>query len=340
MKQRPSDPFANPSTPFPSEAERIHASGLRPEKITDVPRCASGLPLASWRALVVAMNDALHTRVAATRFCGDHFRALSSDGAMLVLYLDKLALRCRAHPVDAIRAEVEAHVARVLALRPVLASKAPPPFAEAAPRLLAQVYRADGVPPGPGTAVVRPLCAGLVTMLALDLGPAITTVSPAWCEAWGQPDDALLRLGVENLRRRAVHREPLMGGVPGFMLTAEDIALSAQVHHLASHLDAVPRAGALVALPTRSLLLCVPLGEPTRAAQMRRVHETVVMLRALQVGLADIAPEEPVFSRDLYWWRAGEMRTFSLRFEGQHALLTPPAGFEAALTEPHRRSVN
>lgn len=343
MKQRPSDPFAdvsNLNTPFHQEAERVHACGLRPDLITAVPPCASGLPLAAWRTLVVAMDDALHARAVHVRFAGDHFRAISPAGAVMVLRLDRLVGRCRARAIGDIAAEVEAHVAKVLALGPVLAKKEPPPFREVAPRLLAQVYRTDMVPPDRGHALVRPLCEGLVTMLALDLGPAITTVSPAWCEAWGQPEDTLFRLGLENVRRRAVHRAPMVCDLPGFVLTANDIALSAQVHHLAAHLGAVPRAGALVALPTRSVLLCVPLSAPTREGQLTRVHNTVITLRALQVGLEQVSPEEPAFSRELYWWRDGEMRVFPVRFVGQHAILAPPAGFEEALADRRRADAN
>lgn len=343
MKQRSSDPFAkiaNLNTPFHQEAERIHANGLRPEMIAAVPGCASGLSLAAWRALVVATNDALRARALVARFAGDHFRAVSPDAMAMVLHLDKLAARCRGRSIDAIPSEVEAHVEGVLALRPVLASKDPPPFRDIAPRLLAQVYRTDMVPPDAGHALARPLCEGLVTMLALDLGPAVTTVPMAWCEAWGQTDEALFRLGVENLRRRDLRRERLPCRVPGFLLSAEDICLSGQVHHLATHLGVVPRAGALVALPTRSLLLCVPLSAGDRDGQREIVRETVSILRDLQAGLARLMPETQTFSRDLYWWRDGVMKRFPVRILEKHAVLQPPDGFDEVVEGVAPRSVN
>jgi hypothetical protein len=248
----------------------------------------------------------------------------------MVLRLDKVAARCCARSLDAIAAEVMDHVEKVLALSPVLASKSPPPFEEVAPRLIAQVYRDDLAPPGPGHALVRPLGDGLVTILALDLGPAIVTVAPAWCDEWGQPEDALFRRGVENLRRRAVRRERLPCKVAGFLLSAEDVCLAGQIHHLARHIGRVPRAGALVALPTRSLLLCVPLIAEGRDRCIELVRETMSILRDLQVGLARLMPDRPVFSRDLYWWRDGEMKRFAAVERHGETFILPPKGFDEA----------
>lgn len=342
MKQRssrPVDPLADLNTPFHQEAERVHAGGLQPEKITAVPRCVGVLSLASWRALVVAMNDALRPFGLLVRFVGDHFRAVSSDGAMMVLHLDKLALRCRGRSPDAIRVEVEAHVGRVLSARSVLAAEGPMPFSEAAPRLLAQVSREDMLTAG-ADALVRPLCEGLVTTLAMDVGPAIVTVSRSWCEAWGEPDDALLRRGVENLRRRPVQRGELAYGGQGFMLTSDELTTAAQVHLLATHLGSAPGAGALVLLPTRGLLLCVPLVAGSTAGVMTAVRETFELMRDLWEGLALYAPTEPEFSRDLYWWHEGTLRRFPVRIHGRLAMMVPPPGFVEVVESLARRDAN
>lgn len=343
MKQRPSRPveaLENLNTPFHQEAERIHAGGLRPEQITRVPRCAGGLSLASWRALVVAMNDALRPSGSLVRFVGDHFRVISSDGALMVLHLDNLAVRCRGRSIEAIRVEVAAHVGRVLSARSVVAADGPPPFSEAAPRLLAQVYREEMLPPGGADALVRPLCEGLVTMLAMDVGAAVVTVSRSWCDAWGEPDDALLRRGVENLRRRPVQRGELAHGGSGFMLTSDELTTAAQVHLLATHLECAPGAGALVLLPTRGLLLCVPLTASSPAQVLGVVRETFELMRDLWEGLALYAPTEPEFSRDLYWWHEGTLRRFPVRIHGRFAMMVPPPGFVEVVEQQARRDAN
>jgi len=343
MKQRssrPVDPIANLNTPFHQQAERTHAGGLRPEEITEVPRCVLGHSLASWRALVVATNDALRPSGFLVRFVGDHFRVISSDGALMVMHLDTLALRCRGRSREAIRAEAEAHVRRVLSARSVVAADGPPPFAVAAPRLVAQVYREEMLPPGGADALVRPLCEGLVTMLAMDVGAAVVTVSRSWCDAWGEPDDALMRRGVENLRHRPVQRGELAHGGQGFMLTSDELTTAAQVHLLATHLEHAPGAGALVLLPTRGLLLCVPLAGGSTAEVMSVVRETFALMRDLWEGLALYAPTEPEFSRDLYWWHEGTLRRFPVRIQGRFAMMMPPPGFVEVVEHLSRHDAN
>ncbi|MFN2523537.1 MAG: hypothetical protein ABR614_09555, partial [Mycobacteriales bacterium] len=90
------------------------------------------------------------------------------------------------------------------------------------------------------------------------------------------------------------------------------------LHRLGSLVD-VPAAGALIALPTRHLLLVAPLRTRTLAVEAAQL----LLLNADRIWSDGPWPLSP----DLWWWRSGEL----LHLPGTTTSLSPPVEFVRVL---------
>lgn len=306
------------------EVRQTHMGGLRPERIASVPPGVS-LPLATWRVLVVAVDAQLHAREVLARFVGDRFILVTPAGEVCELELLDLAARCHGASVDTIRTLAEAQVQALLGDCQPMEPEALPTFEVAAPRILAQVFRDEVIADKREHLIARPLCEGLVSVLSIDLEFGIGSLTREITRAWGRSDESLMRLGVENLRRRKVERTSLRElGLPGFLLFADDIALCAQVQVLSSHLGRHHPAGALVAMPSRHTLLCIPLEQGDLKKTAQRFADAVVMSGVLFKELARISAGEAAFSDAVYWWRDGALRAVPAQRTATGAFVMPP----------------
>lgn len=309
--------------------------GLVPERIVDVPPWASFLPLAAWRALLVAMQNDLSGRQIAARYAGDHFSAAFPDGRVGRLAIVNLAERCRAEPVDEFPRMVREHFDRVIGPLPE-APEAPESFDQVAPGIIAHMYRDEMVAASRHTLIARPLCPGLLTAVAVDFGNCVGSLPRDIAAKWGRSDDEMFRVGMENIQRRAVTRESLpVAGLPGLMLSADDYTVASQIHFLGNHLGAHYPAGALVALPTRNLLLCVALQTRDALRSVERIAETVAVVHDLFEDLASrVRNAEQMFSPDLYWWRDGVVRPLPAAMTPEGPVVAPPQDFlDAVLSQ-------
>lgn len=164
--------------------------------------------------------------------------------------------------------------------------------------------------------VLRPLAAGLVEVLVVDVRGAVRAVPPAVVARWGVPPDVLLDLG----RQQVLEGPPLdrrtvdLGGAQVVALESPSAFAATHVHLLPVYVD-VPPAGALVALPTRHLLLVAPM--QTRQGVLDAAQALLVNADLLwRQGPGALAP-------DLWWWRAGRL----LLLPGTPTSLAPPVEF-------------
>ncbi len=164
--------------------------------------------------------------------------------------------------------------------------------------------------------VAAALCEGLVEVLHVDAQGVLTTVPPGIAIGWGVAADALLDRGrrqVLALETPTVEQVDLGAGGVSAVQTSSPFAGS-QVHRLAELLD-VPPDGALVAAPTRHLLLAAPV-------QGRQT--TLDLAQALLVNADRLWEQGPgPLSPDLYWWRDGAL----LHLPGTPTSLSPPEAF-------------
>lgn len=164
--------------------------------------------------------------------------------------------------------------------------------------------------------VRRPLADGLVEVLVADIAGTVRTLSPAVVAAWGRDPAALLDLG----RRQVLDGPPPLGrtvdlgGAQVLALESPSAFTATHVHVLPAYAD-LTADGALVALPTRHLLLVAPLR--TRQGALDAAQALLVNAELLwQQGPGALSP-------DLWWWRDGAL----VLLPGTPTSLSPPAAF-------------
>lgn len=326
------------SAPRVDDARHLHSAGLRVERVTSVPAWASYLSLAQWRSLLHAVEHDLGARGLLARFQGDHFSATFPDGRLAQLGLVNLAARCRGADVEQHHALARAHFDAVVG--PILAPTSNPvdglSYAECAPRLIVHLYRADAIGDARDRIIARPLCDGLVSAIALDLGSAIASLPADLPARWGRSEDELFRVGLANVERRRVHRETFPSHeLPGVIVSGDHHSVTSQVHFLNNHLGRHHPAGAIVALPARSMLFAIPLRTGADADALERLTRAVTTALDLLDGVAtDPLFADQRFSPDLYWWCDGVLRLLPAAKTPAGPAVMPPDELMAALLEP------
>jgi hypothetical protein len=321
--------------PRVDDARHHHAAGLRVERVTDVPAWAPYLPLARWRSLLEAVDRDLGARGLLARFQGDHFTAAFPDGRVAELGLVNLAARCRGADAgrqrDLVRDHFDAVLGPLTAPAPALADA--PAYADIASRLVVHLYRADAIGDARDRIVARPLCDGLVSALAVDLGTAIASLPVDLPARWGRSEDELFRAGLANVERRRVRREVFpSGALPGVVVSGDHHSVTSQVHFLNGHLGRRHPAGAIVGLPARSMIFAIPLRTGADADAMERLTRAVTAGLDLLDGVAsDPMFADQRFSPDLYWWRDGELRRLPAARTPAGPAVMPPDEMVAAL---------
>ena len=168
--------------------------------------------------------------------------------------------------------------------------------------------------------VSAPLAAGLVEALVAEIGGAVASVPRTAAETWGVPADELLREGRERVLAGSVpdRRELDLDGVPVVTLESTGPFTATHVHRLGAYVD-VPAAGALVAMPTRHLVLAAPL---------RTREQAIDAAQLLLVNADRIWTAGPgALSPDLFWWRPSGL----VHLPGTPTSLSPPLEFVQVL---------
>lgn len=159
------------------------------------------------------------------------------------------------------------------------------------------------------------LCDGLVEVLQVEREGALSPVPASVVGGWGAPaSELLLRGRAQVLAGEQPTVEPVdLGVVVSAVQTASPFAGS-QLHRLADLL-LVPPAGALVALPTRHLLLAAPLLD--RPAALDAAQALLANAERLwEQGPGGLSP-------DLFWVRDGAV----VHLPGTPTSLSPPREF-------------
>jgi hypothetical protein len=188
----------------------------------------------------------------------------------------------------------------------------------AAPLLRARVQSEGSVLADDAVSVA--LCDGLVEVLQVERDGVLTPVPSAVAASWDVPVAELLQRGREQVLAAELPTvEPVDVGVDGVVSVAtQGPYAGSQLHRLAALLD-VPPAGALVAVPTRHLLLAAPL--VSRRAALEAAQALLVNADALwTAGPGSLSP-------DLFWVR-GDLVT---HLPGSPTSLSPPLEFVEVL---------
>ena len=179
-----------------------------------------------------------------------------------------------------------------------------------------------------GNSVWRRDLQGVATMLAIDYPETVATVSRASAVEWGMPDEQLFAHALANLESTFKLHEPvvkdLMNG-PLFLFSAEHFFAASHALLLNRMPQCVGPYGAVVAIPTRHLLLCCPVNT------FDIVKDIGVMLNIAHKAETD-GPGS--ITNQLYFYRDGSFFVIASEMgDDQQLRLTPPPEFIRVLEE-------
>lgn len=206
-------------------------------------------------------------------------------------------------------------------------------YAELAPRLVVHLYRTETIADAHVPIISRPLCEGLVSALAVDLGDAVASLPADLPSRWGRSEDELFRVAFANVERRRVRRETFPShSLPGVAVAGGDHVVTSQVHFLGNHLGRHYPAGAIVGLPARSMIFAIPLRGGTDAPALERLTRALTRAIDLLEGVAaDPLFAAQLFSPTLYWWCDGALRPLPATRSPEGPVLLPPEELMIAL---------
>ncbi|WP_106402693.1 hypothetical protein [Actinocorallia populi] len=172
----------------------------------------------------------------------------------------------------------------------------------------------------PGTLAARPFAPGLIEVVVVDTPTTVRTLTRAEVARWRVPDGELFALGRANVHADGLlQREERPARSPGepAVTVLHDWTFYAATHvlWLEEYLRLGP-LGALVALPSRGLVLALEL-RPARDGDA--LAEAAARLRATAERGFREGPGS--LSRELYWWRQGELTPLERGEDGRAPVL-------------------
>jgi hypothetical protein len=209
--------------------------------------------------------------------------------------LASLAQLAASTPEDHWTEMVQRHFDSIAALDVAI----PERFEEAAPRLR---VRLGPRPPNISMYIWRRVTAGLVETLMLQLHGAARNVPPERIAGWDVDPEVVWKKARDNtLWDDPVERELMISPTGGRVVhVTGGFFASSRLLVLDRYLPVRRRQGALAILPRRHSLLYIEVGE------WRRLYKDLEAL--LELGNRFYVEGPGSSTRDVFWWRAGEIR--------------------------------
>src|ERR1019366_10020025 len=184
-----------------------------------------------------------------------------------------------------------------------------------------------GAPPGlaADTMVGREHLPGVATILVLDLPEAVRTISPLEAVPWNQPLSGLMQIGLDHIRGMPapkIEEIELNDRVSAFAVTGESPFTASNALLLEEYPKLIGPWGAIVAVPTRNILLSFPI--TSRAVSDALFRLAWITDRRWKDGPGSITPR-------LYWYRSARFVHLPYEFSGEKFSLHPPWEFTAML---------
>jgi hypothetical protein len=180
-----------------------------------------------------------------------------------------------------------------------------------------------------GESVWRSDLEGVVSMLAIDYPETVSTVNRSMAVEWGMPDEQLFATALHNLETKFKLSDPLsteLKNGPFFMFSAVHFFAASHALLIEKHPEVIGPYGAMVAIPTRHLLLACPVN----------TFDIVQDIGALlNVSYRAEADGPGSITNQIYFYRDGRFARLTTREqEGSDQLqLVPPPEFQRVLEE-------
>lgn len=265
-----------------------------------------------------AVNDYFESRGQKVEWSSDKGAATAASGAQMGM--GNLAQVCAQTTEAEWTKVISEHFGRLEAAVAQAAAEEIIPWEQVKSRLTIRLMANEAVPEEfRGNAVWRRDLQGVATMLAIDYPETVATVSRASAVEWGLPDEQLFAQALENLSTIYKVDPPVMKEVANgalFLFSAEHFYAASHVLLLPKMTQCVGPFGAIVAIPTRHLMLCCPINN------FEIVKDIGVMLNIAHKAEMD-GPGS--ITHQLYFYRDGAFAMIQSEVGDDHQLrLTPP----------------
>lgn len=190
--------------------------------------------------------------------------------------------------------------------------------------LAVRLYDEDYLSAMGGDTFVRRHFAGeLYAALVWDFPTVLQNVKQSEIDAWGLPLDTLFEIGLDNVRQNYEIEAGLVdiGDDKLHIFTAEHFFVPNMLFDLAQKQDVIGRGGAIIAAPTRSLVMAYPIED----------MKVVNALTSFFVNAPKFYNQGPgSLTTEVYWYHDGEFEP--LNYEGgENIKFTPSEAFLALL---------
>lgn len=287
------------------------------KKPPDTPGWAYPLSSEQYALFVVTIGDALdalHAHDQRQAIGEGVLRLTNSEGEVNSFGLQNLAqVLAKEPPADWPRL-ISEHFAEMLTVdSPPLSTD------EALKSLRVRIWHPDYVQQLP-QAIHKAIAPGLVLALVVDLPKKVMSASPDNLTLWGLTEELAWSVGEENSKREPFEIVPQTGpdGVEMFFLVGDNLYVTSHAIWLSERIAIEPDNGALIGIPTRHLLVVLPIHKFRAIKAVGGMH--AANRRIFDEGPGSISP-------DLFWWRRGKFTPFPIDASTQPMKVRPPDDF-------------
>jgi len=170
----------------------------------------------------------------------------------------------------------------------------------------------------------RPFAGNLRQTLVLDFPTAIVCVDKDSMEHWGKPADELFTRGIDNVKQN--YDWPIgkadLAGQPYFIVETEHFFAGNLLFDLDSHPELLGAHGAVVAVPTRSVVVLYPINGPQVIGAFAQLASAVT--HAYEAGPGSLTTQ-------VCWYHDGQFVVLPYDVAGTHIRFFPPDEFTGML---------
>ncbi len=287
------------------------------KKASEVPDWARPLSPEKYALFVTTVGetlDAIHSSDQRDFIRDGVLRLRNSAGSVESFGLQNLAQLLALEPTGEWTRLVAEHFETMLTV-----DELPQSGAEIIQALRVRMWHPDYVQQAPDV-VHRVLAPGLVLALVIDLPKKVMSVKSGELKAWGLTEELAWSAGEENSRREPFELipQPRPDGIELFFLVGDNLYVTSQALWLDQRVKIEPENGALVGIPTRHLLVVLPIHNV-------RMVQAVGAMHAANHNIFDEGPGS--VSPEIYWWHRGTFTLFPIDTSVQPMRVTPPDAF-------------
>jgi hypothetical protein len=291
------------------------------KKASEPPAWATPLSAEQYALLVVTVGetlDAIHAEGQREAIDTGVLQLRNSDGETNAYGLQNLAqMLAMEPPADWPRLVAEHFGAMLTVDRP------PQSQAEALASLRVRMWHQDYVRQLPA-AIHKVMAPDLVLALVIDLPTKVMSVKAENLHTWGLTEEAAWSAAMENSRREPFEVVPQTrpDGTELLFLVGDNLYVTSHALWLDERLQIDAEKGALIGIPTRHLLVVLPIHDMRVVQAVGAMHSA--NLKIYNEGPGSVSP-------DVFWWRRGTFTLIPIDATVQPMKVTPPDAFVALL---------